>query len=91
MNKLMVFTALLMSQFLPIQASEQKEEYCRTYIYSSDSINPTQIIKTDCKTGLKEIILVLPGENREEKTTELMMFEVMAWMKSKQDRNASGK
>ncbi len=87
MNKLFLFTVLSMVANVNLQASDQKNNDKNeglAFMYESSSRNPMQIIKTDLKTGLQELIPVLIGENREAKTEELMMLEVIAYLKSKQ-------
>ncbi len=83
-NRLCVFAVLLVLQIFNIPASDKKDEWQPlTHTYEFSSRNPTAIIKTDLKTGQQEIIPVLPGQNPEEQTAELMMIEVIAWMNAK--------
>jgi hypothetical protein len=92
MNKLFLVVVLLILPVLNLQASAKKDEWQpMTYIYQSSSTNPTQVIKTDCKTGQQEIIPVSPGKTGQQKAEELMMLEAMAWIEFQKQRNKSKK
>ena len=87
MNKLFMVVVVLGLQVFSMSASDkQAKSHPLTYIYQSNSLKPAEIIKTNCTTGHEEKISVLPGENHEEKTQNLMREGIIAWFSLQQTK-----